>query len=246
MADRAAYDRIGATYSSTRRPDPRIREAIWSALGGAATVVNVGAGTGSYEPSETVLAVEPSQVMIDQRPPGSAPAVQAGAERLPVPDGYAEAAMALLTVHHWRDVAAGIAELHRVARRIVILTWDQRVTERFWLSREYLPQLSTYDEDAVTIDTVLELLGGAEVRPLPIPHDCSDGFLGAFWRRPQAYLDPVVRAGISTMAATEATLGPGLERLRVDLESGEWDARHADLLRLDQLDLGYRLLISVS
>src|SRR6476661_4362296 len=122
MADRAAYDRIGATYSSTRRSDPHIREAIWSAL--------------------------------------------AGAERLPVPDGYADAAMALLTVHHWRDVAAGIAELHRVARRIVILTWDQRVTERFWLSREYLPQLSTYDEDAVTIDTVLELLGGAEVRPL--------------------------------------------------------------------------------
>src|SRR6478735_1846977 len=157
MADRAAYDRIGATYSSTRRPDPHICEAIWSALGGAAT--------------------------------------------------------ALLTVHHWRDVAAGIAELHRVARRIVILTWDQRVTERFWLSREYLPQLSTCDEDAVTIDTVLELLGGAEVRPLPIPHDCTDGFLGAFWRRPQAYLDPVVRAGISTMAATEATLGPGLERL---------------------------------
>ena len=128
----------------------------------------------------------------------------------------------------------------------MILTWDQRVTERFWLSREYLPQLSTYDEEAVTIDTVLELLGGAEVRPLPIPHDCSDGFLGAFRRRPQAYLDPVVRAGISTMAATEATLGPGLERLRADIESGEWDARHADLLRLDQLDLGYRLLISVS
>jgi SAM-dependent methyltransferase len=246
MADRAAYDRIGVAYSTTRRPDPRIRDAIWSALGGAATVINVGAGAGSYEPPETVLAVEPSQVMIDQRPPGSAPAVRAGAERLPVPDGFAEAAMALLTVHHWSDVAAGIAELRRVARRIVILTWDQHVTERFWLSREYLPQLSSYDRRAVTIDSLLDLLGGGEVRPLPVPHDCSDGFLGAFWRRPQAYLDPTVRAGISTMAALEPTLGPGLERLRGDLESGEWDRRHADLLQLDELDLGYRLLITVS
>ena len=246
MADRAAYDRIGVTYSSTRRPDPRIRDAIWSALGGAATVINVGAGAGSYEPPGTVLAVEPSQVMIDQRPPRSAPAVAAGAESLPVPDGFADAAMALLTVHHWSDVPAGIAELRRVARRIVILTWDQRVTERFWLSREYLPQLSSYDAGAVTIDTLLDLLGGGEVRPLPVPHDCSDGFLGAFWRRPRAYLDPTVRAGISTMAALEPTLGPGLERLRADLESGEWDGRHADLLRLDELDLGYRLLISVS
>ena len=245
MADRAAYDRIGVTYSSTRRPDPRIRDAIWSALGGAATVINVGAGAGSYEPPETVLAVEPSQVMIDQRPPGSAPAVAAAAERLPVPDGFADAAMALLTVHHWSDVTAGIAELRRVARRIVILTWDKRVTERFWLSREYLPQLSSYDAGAVTIDTLLGLLGGGEVRPLPVPHDCSDGFLGAFWRRPRAYLDPTVRAGISTMAALEPTLGPGLER-GADLESREWDGRHADLLRLDELDLGYRLLISVS
>jgi hypothetical protein len=112
--------------------------------------------------------------------------------------------MALLTVHHWTDVAAGIAELRRVARRIVILTWDQHVTERFWLSREYLPQLSAYDDGAVTIETVLDLLGGAEVRPLPVPHDCTDGFLGAFWRRPHCYLDQRVRAGISTMAATEA------------------------------------------
>jgi SAM-dependent methyltransferase len=148
MADRAAYDRIGVTYSSTRRPDPRIRDAIWSALGDAASVINVGAGAGAYEPPETVLAVEPSQVMIDQRPPGSAPAVAACAECLPVPDGFADAAMALLTVHHWSDVPAGIAELRRVARRTVILTWDQRVTERFWLSREYLSQLSTYDEGA--------------------------------------------------------------------------------------------------
>ncbi|HEV8453113.1 MAG TPA: class I SAM-dependent methyltransferase [Gaiellales bacterium] len=246
MTDSAAYDRIGVTYSSTRRPDLRIREAIWSAIGDASTVINVGAGTGSYEPPETVLAVEPSQVMIDQRPPGAAPAVHAGAELLPVPDGYADAAMALLTVHHWNDVAAGIAELRRVARRIVILTWDQRVTERFWLSREYLPQLSTYDEQAVTIDTLLDMLGPAEVRPLPIPHDCTDGFLGAFWRRPHCYLDPRVRAGISTMTALEPTLGPGLDRLRADLESGAWGRRHPDLLQLDELDLGYRLLITVS
>jgi SAM-dependent methyltransferase len=243
MADRAAYDRIGATYSATRRPDPRVRDAIWSALGCAATVINVGAGTGSYEPPETVLAVEPSQVMIDQRPPGAAPAVAAGAEHLPVPDGFADAAMALLTVHHWRDVAAGIAELHRVARRIVILTWDQRVTERFWLSREYLPSSAPMTTTPSPSTPCSSCWAAPRCARCPSPTTAATDSWAVLAAR-------VPRSGRARRhlhhGRHRATLGPGLERLRVDLESGEWDARHADLLRLDQLDLGYRLLISVS
>ena len=216
-------------------------------MGDAASVINVGAGAGAYEPPQTVLAVEPSQVMIDQRPPGAAAAVQAAAERLPVPDGFADVAMAVLTIHHWSDLAAGIAELRRVAGRVVILTWDQPTSERFWLSREYLPQIIAHDRVvAVPIDRLVELLGGAEVRPLPVPHDCADGFLGAFWRRPECYLDAAVRAGISTLAVLEPTLADGLARLRDDLGSGDWRRRHRDLLGLNELDLGYRLVIAVS
>jgi SAM-dependent methyltransferase len=242
-----AYDRIGTTYARTRQTDPRIRDAIWGSLGEAATVINVGAGAGAYEPPQTVLAVEPSRVMIDQRPPGAAPAVQATAERLPIDDGAADAAIAVLTIHHWSDVAAGIAELRRVARRIVILTWDQPVSERFWLSREYLPEIIERDRQvAVPIARLTQLLGGAEVRPVPVPHDCQDGFLGAFWRRPERYLDAGVRAGISTLARLEGRIDDGLGRLAADLESGAWRRRHADLLELDELDLGYRLVIAVS
>jgi len=212
-------------------------------------VVNVGAGAGAYEPAQTVLAVEPSQVMIDQRPPSAAPAVRAGAERLPIGDGAVEAAMAVLTIHHWSDLEAGIAELRRVASRVVILTWDQPVSERFWLSREYLPEIIDSDRTvavAVPIERLVDLLGGAEVRAVPIPHDCRDGFLGAFWRRPERYLDAGVRAGISTLARLEGRVDNGLARLAADLDSGEWRRRHADLLELDELDLGYRLVIAVS
>ena len=210
-------------------------------------MINVGAGAGAYEPPQTVLAVEPSKVMIDQRPRGAAPAVRAAAERLPVPDGFADAAMAVLTIHHWSDLAAGIGELRRVAGRVVILTWDQPASERFWLSREYLPQIIAHDRAvAVPIDRLADLLGGAEVRPLPVPHDCADGFLGAFWRRPECYLDAAVRAGISTLAVLEPTLADGLARLRDDLGSGDWQRRHRDLLGLNELDLGYRLVIAVS
>ena len=210
-------------------------------------MVNVGAGAGAYEPAQTVLAVEPSQVMIDQRPADAAPAVRASAERLPIDDGAVDAAMAVLTIHHWSDVEAGIAELRRVASRIVILTWDQPVSERFWLSREYLPEIIDSDRAvAVPIERLVELLGGAEVRAVPVPHDCRDGFLGAFWRRPERYLDAGVRTGISTLARLEGRLNDGLARLAADLDSGQWRRQHADLLELDELDLGYRLVIAVS
>ncbi|MFE7894567.1 methyltransferase domain-containing protein [Streptomyces sp. NPDC057412] len=243
----ATYNSIGATYAETRRPDPRIFARIHQALGGAATVINVGAGTGSYEPPETVLAVEPSAVMIAQRPNRSAPALEATAEALPLADDSADAAMALLTVHHWSDLEAGIGELRRVARRrVVLFTFDPDVNHRFWLLDEYLPEAARFDTTrAVPVDRLVALLGGARVETVPVPHDCTDGFLAAFWRRPEAYLDPRVRAGISMFAQLgEDVVRPGLDRLDGDLSSGRWHRRHAGLLDRESLDVGYRLLVA--
>lgn len=241
----ALYDSIGQTYSSTRGADPRIAAAIAGALGDADSVVNVGAGTGSYEPAQTVAGVEPSWVMIAQRPQGSAPAVQGVAERIPLRDRCADAALAVLTVHHWSDVGAGVAEMRRIARRrLVFFTWYPRSCEPFWLLSEYLPEAAK--ADAATAEPLLalaRLLPSAAVRPVPVPHDCTDGFAAAYWRRPEAYLDPAVRAGISLFARTgEAALRDGLSRLADDLRTGRWHEKHADLLQLDSLDMGYTLV----
>ena len=241
------YDRAGRTYSLTRQPDPRIRAVIEHALHGMATVANIGAGTGSYEPSNTVIAVEPSHVMITQRRAEAAPAVRAVAEHLPIGTDAVDASIALLTVHHWSDVDAGVAEMIRVARRrVVILTWDDTVFRQFWLLREYLPAAAETDARlAVPITKLVSLLGTVSIQTVPVPHDCVDGFGGAYWRRPQAYLDETVRAGISMLALTpKPLLAGGLERLRVELTNGAWARRHADLLDVPQLDLGYRLLVS--
>lgn len=242
-----AYDRIGVRYVSTRRPDPRIASQIHAALFTMGTVVDVGAGAGSYEPAQTVAAVEPSNVMIAQRPPGSAPCVRAVAEDLPLADKCVDAVMAILTVHHWRDVAAGIGQMRRVARhRIVILTWDQTVFRDFWLLREYLPEATRIsDAQYVPVNQLVGLLGGARIQTVPVPHDCTDGFGAAYWRRPEAYLDPNVRAGISMLAhAGDAALDEGLTRLAGDLRSGHWRRRHSDLFEQQQFDAGYRLLVS--
>jgi SAM-dependent methyltransferase len=245
LAHVTSYDEIGTTYTVTRRPDPRIGALIEAALADARSVINVGAGAGSYEPPQTVLAVEPSPVMIRQRPAGSAAVVQARAEALPVADHAADAAMALLTVHHWTGLDSGLAELRRVARRrIVVLTWDQEICREFWLLREYLPEAAAFDDTrAVPVDQLAELLGGARIEPVPIPHDCTDGFAAAYWRRPEAYLDPVVRAGMSIFAQLGGgVLQTGLRRLAADLGSGRWHRRHADLLERPDYDGGYRLL----
>jgi SAM-dependent methyltransferase len=242
------YDRIGGTYARTRRPDPRIAAQIDAALGDARTVVNVGAGTGAYEPAgRDVTAVEPSAVMLAQRPPGAAPAVQASAEALPFGDGAFDAAMAVLTIHHWSDWRTGIAELRRVARgRIVVLTFDAGWIDRYWLVRDYLPAIAALDHGRFApLADVAEALGGAEAIPVPIPHDCTDGFLCAAWRRPEAYLDAAYRANISPFAI----LGPdavaeGIARLARDLADGTWAARNADLLARDEADFGYRLLVA--
>jgi SAM-dependent methyltransferase len=243
------YDRTGATYSLTRRPDPRIAAVIDRALHGLTSVANIGAGTGSYEPSQTVVAVEPSRVMIDQRPPATAPAVQAAAERLPIRTDAVDAAMAVLTVHHWADVAAGVSEMVRIARRrVAILTWDDTIFRQFWLLREYLPAAAETDARlAVPISTLISLLGDdrVSIMSVPVPYDCIDGFGGAYWRRPHAYLDDTVQAGISMLSLTPRTqLQEGLSRLRSDLITGAWHRRHADLLDKTELDLGYRLLTS--
>lgn len=241
------YDLTGVTYSHTRRADPRIAAAINYALAGARSVANVGAGAGSYEPAQTIVAIEPSQVMIRQRPPGAARAVQAAAEALPLRTGAVDATLAVLTVHHWADLAAGVAEMRRVAsRRVIILTWDHEIIRDFWLLRDYVPAAAETDARlAVPIDDLVSLVGPnrVAVTPIPVPHDCSDGFGGAYWRRPEAYLDDTVRQGMSLFAMTPADqVAEGLTRLRGDLDSGEWRRRHAELLHQRELDLGYRLL----
>ncbi len=212
-----------------------------------ATVANIGAGTGSYERPNTVVAVEPSLVMIKQRSDSAAPVVRAVAEQLPLCANAVDAALAVLTIHHWSDLDAGVAEMIRVARRrIVILTWDHTVFRQFWLLREYLPAAAAMDMRlAVPITKLLSLLDNASVHPVPIPYDCADGFGGAYWRRPHAYLDAEVRAGISMLALmAESLLREGLSRLDTDLAAGAWTVRHADLLDQPQLDLGYRLVVS--
>jgi SAM-dependent methyltransferase len=243
----ASYDHIGRTYSATRQTDPRIAARIWAALGDARTVVNVGAGTGNYEPPDRdVTAIEPSEVMIAQRPANAAPAVQASAERLPFGDASFDAAMAVLTLHHWSDWRGGCAELRRVARdRVVVFSWDPTYRRRLWLAGEYFDDL--VDEDADPFPSLAEQAAAldARVEVVPVPWDCEDGFFSAFWRRPEAYLRPEVRAGISVFARrTDDELADGLRRLREDLDSGAWERRHADLLEHDELDLGYRLLIA--
>jgi len=238
------YDIIGRAYTLSRRADPRIAGRVSAALGGARSVLNVGAGAGSYEPSDRrVLAAEPSAVMLAQRPGGAAPAVRALAESLPFADGAFDAALAVLTVHHWSERRAGLGELRRVARgRVVILTWDP-AHPGFWLTRDYFPDLVEFDRRVFPALADFEAaLGPVEVSAVPVPHDCADGFLGAYWRRPEAYLDEAVRAGISTFARL-GDLGPRLERLREDLTSGRWRAKNSGLLDLEELDVGYRLVV---
>lgn len=239
------YDRIGRVYAEHRRPDPRWARRIEASLEGARSVVNVGAGTGSYEPPDrNVIAVEPSPVMVAQRPDGSSPVVRGIAEALPFRDGEFDAALAILTIHHWSDKDAGLRELCRVAPRRVVLTFDIAFEHHFWLVAEYLPEIAELDYgDAVPVDEVAEKLGGARVDILPLPHDFADGVLCAHWRRPERYLDPSVRACISGIARLDdGIVLPAMQRLEDDLRSGRWAARHRDLLERDEMDYGYRLV----
>jgi SAM-dependent methyltransferase len=239
----ALYDIIGQDYCRYRQPDPRIRDAIVHHLGDARTVVNVGAGTGSYEPTDRFLiAVEPSQVMIRQRAHDAAPAVQSTATALPFRDAAFDASMAILTVHHWPDLENGLLELRRVTSgRIVIVTWDP-LSPGFWLT-DYFP--GTLAADRQVFPTLLQIgrvLGAMTVSELLIPHDCSDGFLGAYWRRPDAYLSDGVRSAISTFSKL-GDISVGLKRLRQDLKTGNWHRRYGSVLGMKELDLGYRIVV---
>jgi SAM-dependent methyltransferase len=247
MSSGQLYDTIGGTYAVTRRTEPRIAAQVWAALGDARTVLNVGAGTGSYEPpGRDVTAVEPSALMRAQRPAGTAPCVAAGAESLPFEDQSFDVAMAFATVHHWPDPMAGLAEMRRVARRVVVFTHETSDADwlhRFWLTRDYLPEVADF---LVGRPSLAELASAidARVEPVLIPWDCADGFFEAYWRRPEAYLDEDVRRGMSVWTR----VGPGAEQRAVrslgdDLASGQWADRNRDLLTLDAAELGLRLLV---
>ena len=239
----AKYDSIGINYAELRRPEPRIAAVIHQALGPARTVLNVGAGTGSYEPVDRqVTAVEPSLEMIRKRTPNAARAIQASADDLPFEDGAFDAAMAILTIHHWPDKQAGLREIRRVTRGpIVLLTFDP--AHRPWLT-DYLPQLVSLDEQQMpAMSDYARWLEPVEIKPVLVPHDCRDGFLYAYWRRPEAYLDARIRTGSSSFWAI-ADAEAGLRRLRQDLESGEWQRRYGALLELDAYDAGYRLVVA--
>jgi SAM-dependent methyltransferase len=245
MSSAQLYDTIGAAYTVTRRTEPRIAAQVWAALGDARTVLNVGAGTGSYEPADRdVTAVEPSAVMRAQRPAGAAPCVDATAESLPFADQSFDAAMAFATIDHWQDPIAGLREMRRVARRVVAFTYDASDPDLFWLNRDYLPEFAGL---WAARPSLAELAGaiGARTEPVLVPWDCADGFYHAYWRRPEAYLDEHVRRGMSIWAR----VGPGAEQravrsLRDDLASGRWAERNRDLVDLDAAGLGDRLLIA--
>jgi SAM-dependent methyltransferase len=241
------YDQIGLDYAALRKPDPRWKARIRGALADAESVVNVGAGTGSYEPrGPAVVALEPSRVMIRQRSADASPAVCGIAERLPFRDAGFDVALAILTIHHWSDPAAGLAELRRVAARQVVVTWDPQVfCERFWLVRDYLPEAAERERGMAKLETVVAHLQPARVEPLLVPADCTDGFFGAYWKRPHAYLDAAVRAAISGLALLDHRLvARAIERLDADLATGRWQARYAELGALSELDLGYRIVIA--
>lgn len=239
----AKYDSIGINYAELRRPEPRIAAVIHQALGSARTVLNVGAGTGSYEPQDRqVTAVEPSAEMIRKRSPDAAKAIQASADDLPFDDKSFDAAMAILTIHHWPDKEAGLREIRRVTRGpIVLLTFDPAA--RPWLT-DYLPELAALDDQQMPVMAdYSRWLGAVTITPVPVPHDCVDGFLYAYWRRPEAYLDARIRTGSSSFWAI-ADAAAGLRRLEQDLESGEWRRHYGALLEMESYDAGYRLVVA--
>jgi SAM-dependent methyltransferase len=240
------YDTIGRTYTSTRRPDPRIAARLVDALGDAGSVANIGAGAGAYEPRDRlVVAVEPSWTMIQQRAPGAAVVVQATAEEIPLGDASVDAVMAVLTVHHWSERERALAEVRRVARRRAVFFTCDPAFGGWWLTRDYFPMIRCRDRERLPPLQAFGVLGPVELLPVPIPRDCFDGFLAAYWGRPASYLDQRVRENISGFGGlTEAELEPGLVRLDQDLASGEWERRNAAARTQTELDCGYRIVVS--
>lgn len=241
------YDLIGRSYATTRREDPRIAAAVHSCLGPGRSVVNVGAGSGNYEPTDRdVVAVEPSVQMLEQRAARTTPSVRGVAEHLPFPDGAFDVAMAVLTVHHWSDPAAGLREMARVSERQVVFFYEPLRKHDFW-GLKYFPaalDLPT-EKDPPGEELLCEHLRLQDIRRVLVPSDCQDGFGAAFWSRPEAYLDPAVQAGMSWLAMLPtAARRRGAERLRADLDSGEWDRRFGHLRRQAEFDGGYRIAVA--
>jgi SAM-dependent methyltransferase len=242
------YDTIGRSYSLTRQTDPRIAAQIDRALEGARSVLNVGAGTGNYESSHfSFVAVEPSPTMLAQRAPGAAPAVRAVAESLPFADGAFDAALAILTVHHWDDVERGLHEMRRVSQRQVVFFFEPEWSNRMWIVADYFPSIRDLisERSAPGSQRLGATLHTGRIETVLVPADCRDGFGGCYWNRPEAYLDPAVQQGMSCFSQMGgATLDAGMRRLRDDLASGAWDARYGHLRGLSEMDLGYRLLVA--
>jgi SAM-dependent methyltransferase len=239
------YDRISSNYASVRPEDPRIAARIHQALGDATTVVNVGAGTGNYEPHDRrVVAVEPSLAMIVQRTGRGSPVIQGVAEALPIRSDSADVAMAVLTLHHWSDLDAGLREMARVAPRQVIFLFDAAETNGFW-GMEYFPEALTLPSErrAPDVDRLRTVLDITDCQPVPIPIDCIDGLGAAYWGRPEAYLDPAVQEGMSWLAQLPPPVrASGTARLAGDLRSGRWDDRFGHLRGAPSHDVGYKLV----
>lgn len=242
----ALYDSIGIGYAAARREDRRWRSAILAALADAESVINVGAGAGSYEPDDRpVLAVEPSAEMRAQRPAGAAPCVAGVAERLPAEDGGFGAALGVLTVHHWTDWRAGLAEMRRVARRQVLVATDTARLAEFWLTRDYLPELVDYEHGQVNAADIAAELGTGDIRTLWIAPDFTDAVYPAFWRRPEAFLDESLWQHSSALAKLDPAIRRrAIAQLTADLNDGTWQARNAELMQQDEFDGGFRLIVS--
>jgi SAM-dependent methyltransferase len=239
------YARIGVGYAQLRVADPRIEAQLHAALGDATTVLNVGAGTGNYEPRDRkVVALEPSPTMLAQRTPGSAPAVRGRAEALPFRAGAFDVAMGVLTVHHWSDRAGGVRELTRVARRVVLMYFEPAMADVLWMY-DYWPEVRDLqsERDPPGEAFFRANLNVESIAVVPVPADCTDHFGAAYWQRPEAYLDADLVQGMSSFAQLDAaTFERGAEHLRTDLVSGAWDAQRGHLRTLDEHDLGYRIV----
>jgi len=238
------YDEIGLNYSIGRKSDAYIAAQINSELQGSDSILNIGAGSGSYEPkSVNLTAVEPSNAMIRQRIPGSHPVCKAKAEYLPFADKSFSHTMTILSMHHWSDRKQALTEISRVTeKRFIAVSWDPG-DNLFWLTRDYFPEIYEIDRQIFPqIDEFYESFEKVTVKTLPIPADCRDGFMAAYWRKPHAYLDKQVREGISTFHKI-SNIDDGLYKLEKDLKSGIWQQKYADLLKLKFIDVGYKIIV---
>jgi SAM-dependent methyltransferase len=238
------YDQLAKQYNHYRKPDPRITERIHFHLQGAQRILNVGAGTGSYEPENGIIvAIEPSYEMISKRINSKTILVQGIAEELPFTDNVFDCSMGILTIHHWSDITLGLQEMRRVTKdKIVLFSWIGYYDNNFWL-KDYIPEIAGTDEKLFpTLEELDHILGGISVETIEIPYNCTDGFMCAYWRRPEMYLDPNARKAISTFSRTPE-IQEGLNKLQEDIESGEWRKKYSHLLEKESLDLGYRLIV---